>query len=660
MKTTTLILGAAILAAAVVPALAQQQDDPAAYGEQQNDQQYDDRAPARLRYLEGSVVLQRASDTGSEEARANSPFLPGDRLWTQASGRVEVQFSDGSILRLDSRSKLDYDNIEGSRVVLKMWSGGAILRRTRGDSLQFTITTPDGIADVAQDGRYRFVIDANETRVDVIDGDASFDSGGRRLSLTAGERITVRDGQVGEVQTAYADSEFDYWSEDRDRATVTNGASRDYLPEEVQPYEDDFDRNGSWEYADAEVGHVWRPRVGGEWTPYNDGGWVWTDYGWTWVPNESWGWPAFHYGRWGRSVRLGWYWIPGRRFSPAWVSWAVNDRYVGWCALGFRDRPLYVNVNINNGRDRFRGHATPRSNWTYANRGDLGRQRRGRAGWVRPDNVADLKVFDSPAVRLDRKLEPTRTIARINRGPGDVVPELRNDPKYLHINPRASVIGTAGNRDGRSRNDNASANAGGRSGAVPERARAVDPNAGRVWRTRPEARQETGRANDREPQRPQAQRPEAQRPQAQRPETQRPDVRVPESGRVWRSRPVEQRGAADTPEARRGTPRVPQEPVRSREQTDDASREAMRRFFRPAEEGRNRGGGSFGGDTQASREGSRGRGSAHETEARQRPPQNQPRPAVQAPPQRQAPPPPRQAPRTERAAPRERPRNNQH
>src|SRR5438132_164615 len=49
------------------------------------------------------VSVQRASETGAEEALPNLPFLPGDRVWTDQGGRAEIQFADGTVLRIDSR-----------------------------------------------------------------------------------------------------------------------------------------------------------------------------------------------------------------------------------------------------------------------------------------------------------------------------------------------------------------------------------------------------------------------------------------------------------------------------------------------------------------------------------------------------------------------------
>ena len=84
----------------------------------------------RVRYVEEGVSIQRATETGSEEATVNLPFLPGDRVWTDAGGRAEFQFAGGSLLRLDSASKLDYlnhDDGRDERIVLRLWSGAFFL-----------------------------------------------------------------------------------------------------------------------------------------------------------------------------------------------------------------------------------------------------------------------------------------------------------------------------------------------------------------------------------------------------------------------------------------------------------------------------------------------------------------------------------------------------
>src|SRR5436305_1845112 len=58
---------------------------------------------------------------------------------------------------------------------------------------------------------------------------------------------------------------------------------------------------GDWLYM-RDFGWVWRPserEVGEDFEPYiTDGNWEYTDAGWYWNSDWSWGWLPFHYGRW--------------------------------------------------------------------------------------------------------------------------------------------------------------------------------------------------------------------------------------------------------------------------------------------------------------------------------------------------------------------------
>ncbi len=94
--------------------------------------------------------------------------------------------------------------------------------------------------------------------------------------------------------------------------------------------------SGTW-HQTANYGWAWRPSVvsvEANWRPYcNDGHWVWSDHGWYWESNYSWGWAAFHYGRWYNDHEYGWVWVPDTTWGPAWVNWRQNDQYYGWAPL---------------------------------------------------------------------------------------------------------------------------------------------------------------------------------------------------------------------------------------------------------------------------------------------------------------------------------------
>ena len=93
-------------------------------------------------------------------------------------------------------------------------------------------------------------------------------------------------------------------------------------------------------------GYVWMPNEGPDFKPYaSNGNWIYTEAGWTWSSNYSWGWAPFHYGRWFYENGYGWLWVPGNEWAPAWVSWRSNGDYYGWAPVGPR---ISVDIALGN------------------------------------------------------------------------------------------------------------------------------------------------------------------------------------------------------------------------------------------------------------------------------------------------------------------------
>ena len=105
--------------------------------------------------------------------------------------------------------------------------------------------------------------------------------------------------------------------------------TQNYFYDTLSPY-------GNW--VDVEgYGLCWQPVVvvyDSSWQPYCDHGhWVYTDDGWYWLSDYSWGATAFHYGRWFHDPRHGWCWWPDTAWAPSWVTWRYADDYCGWAPL---------------------------------------------------------------------------------------------------------------------------------------------------------------------------------------------------------------------------------------------------------------------------------------------------------------------------------------
>ncbi|MEO1576259.1 MAG: DUF6600 domain-containing protein, partial [Pseudomonadota bacterium] len=88
--------------------------------------------------------------------------------------------------------------------------------------------------------------------------------------------------------------------------------------------------HGRW-VVSGEFGRVWSPYdMTADWRPYTNGYWVERDAEWVWHSNFSWGWAAFHYGRWNLDPNFGWVWVPDDVWAPAWVVWRTGGDVIGW------------------------------------------------------------------------------------------------------------------------------------------------------------------------------------------------------------------------------------------------------------------------------------------------------------------------------------------
>ena len=132
---------------------------------------------------------------------------------------------------------------------------------------------------------------------------------------------------MGDLPPAYEETEAatTYAPPEGEQQPVTVNHFYNYL----SPY-------GSWVDV-PDYGLCWRPTVAVTdpyWRPYSHNGrWLWTDHGWYWYSDYSWGWAPFHYGRWASYPGYGWVWAPDTHWGPAWVTWRSSKYYCGWAPL---------------------------------------------------------------------------------------------------------------------------------------------------------------------------------------------------------------------------------------------------------------------------------------------------------------------------------------
>lgn len=323
--------------------------------------------PANIAFVDGTALLDRESST--EPVTVNAPFIPGDRLRT-SRGRIEISFPDGSILDLD-----EYSTVELQAPGLLRVSSGRVLLTVAGagspaSALGYQIDTPQASVVTSGPGEYRVAVRSGpsgvETELAVLRGVAELTTEHGTTPLRAGERSVAGDDGVPSLAQAFNSARFDTfdeWAAARRNARLGSRSAR-YLPSDLRMYGGTFDRYGAWEY-EALYGYVWYPSVATEWRPYYTGYWSSiAPYGWFWIGADMWSWPTHHYGRWGHG-RSRWFWIPDRRWAPAWVSWGAAPGYVSWCALGFDGRPVFsMSVGM--------GVGTPGAGWVVVPRTHFG------------------------------------------------------------------------------------------------------------------------------------------------------------------------------------------------------------------------------------------------------------------------------------------------
>lgn len=300
-------------------------------------------APAHVAVVDGEATLER--DGQVQAAAVNAPVVPGDRLQT-TTGRLEVVFPDGSVLDIDRGSTVDV----ASPTLLRLTAGRLLLvvagAGNPASAVRFHVDTP--ATSVGTDGPGEYRVDASVrgngavTELAVLRGSASLTTDRDTMPLVAGELSVARDNDAPSLPRLFNAArldEFASWSADQ-RAARSTATSAQYLPPELQMYGGTFDRGGTWQYA-APYGYVWYPAVAPDWRPYYNGYWSAVQpYGWTWVGGDRFAWPTHHYGRWG-FARGAWFWIPGRTWASAWVSWGIAPGYVSWCPLGYDSRPVF-------------------------------------------------------------------------------------------------------------------------------------------------------------------------------------------------------------------------------------------------------------------------------------------------------------------------------
>jgi hypothetical protein len=403
----------------------------------------DDDPPAqagRLSIVNGTVSIQPAGTQDWGQAYLNYPLGPGDRIYTDADGRAEIEVGQ-TYVRIGPHTDVTFVDFNPQAITFGA-AQGSLHIRTRGlwDGQSLYVQTPSGSTTVTQPGDFRVDVFPDEQTAVFTDfnGDV-YVSGANDLGMDTPpgqslELVGTNPVYPQWLQPAPPD-DLDSWSRRRD-VQIERAASYRYVSPDA-PGAEDLDGYGQWTPG-TEYGDMWFPQVAADWQPYHYGHWVNHEpWGWVWVEDEPWGYAPFHYGRW-MMYHGRWGWIPGEReehavWSPALVVFAGGVGGGGaavWFPLGpgepyrpwYRCSPGYIDrVNITNIRETKVVHVqktyvnivnvTNVTNITYVNR-TVG------VTAVRQEDFAAGRPVARAAIHVDpQQLQHVQVLARPQAAP---------------------------------------------------------------------------------------------------------------------------------------------------------------------------------------------------------------------------------------------------
>jgi len=296
----------------------------------------DDAAPAaravRLSSVDGQVQLSQGKQLLANPALVNTPLFEGSLLATGDDGRAEIQFEDGSVVRLSPNSSLTLSALRGqgssAEADVALESGLAYFE-LQGAGLAGTISVKFADATVTGSGVtvLRVNLDNAPGELAVFSGNAHLERGSAlSLDLHGGESVALNgnDASRYNLTESIEPDSWDTWNSDRDEALSAEGAARTGATKGFgdagNPAWSDLDANGSW-YNVPDQGYIWSPTdaASAGFDPYGNGYWMWTPgYGYIWVSGYEWGYTPFECGTWNYYDAFGWGWAPGLNGCQPW------------------------------------------------------------------------------------------------------------------------------------------------------------------------------------------------------------------------------------------------------------------------------------------------------------------------------------------------------
>jgi hypothetical protein len=279
----------------------------------------------RLSDVQGTVEINKNTGLGFENAFANLPIVQGSVVQTMANGRAEIEFEDGSTMRLGPGTSVDFSTLglsdSGTRLSVVYLTGGMAYVNWLGSSKdQFTLNFSNQNVALDHAAHFRVEASAQSAKVAVFKGDLAVASPSGAVAVSKKKTATFDADDKYSVANGVAEAPLDDW--DR-QATAYHD---EYAKNSNSPYgygASDLGYYGSYSNVPG-YGTMWQPYFTGVgWDPFADGAWGWyPGVGYMFASAYPWGWLPYRYGNWMFVPGFGWMWQPGY-----WNGWVTVPRY---------------------------------------------------------------------------------------------------------------------------------------------------------------------------------------------------------------------------------------------------------------------------------------------------------------------------------------------
>jgi len=294
----------------------------------------------RLSDVQGSVQIDKNTGMGFENAFLNLPITQGAQVRTHDRGRAEIEFEDGSTLRLTPNTTVEFSTLgvgdSGKRIsVVNLVEGMAYVNWLGKD--EFSLNFAQEKISLDRQAHFRVDTSAKVASLAVFKGDLDVEGPAGKVSVEKKKTATfdLADNDKYTLANNIAEAPLDSWDKEasayHDQNARNNPSPYGYGMSDLNYY-------GAYSNVPG-YGMMWQPFFTGiGWDPFMDGAWSWyPGYGYMFASAYPWGWMPYRYGSWMFIPGNGWMWQPG-----GFNTWLTVPRYAGTLPVGFH--PLVAPV----------------------------------------------------------------------------------------------------------------------------------------------------------------------------------------------------------------------------------------------------------------------------------------------------------------------------